>query len=101
MFPDLTIRTHGSVGLDHTLLLMAEMPIPPKWVAGNPQMASALRNQTVSLPINGTLERPQIDQRALEQLSRQFLQKAAGNVIKDEVKSQLDKNLDKILRPFR
>ena len=100
-FPDLTIRTHGSVGLDHTLLLMAEMPVPPKWVAGNTQVASALRNQTISLPINGTLERPQIDQRTLQQLSRQFMEKAAENVIKDEVKKQLDKNWDKIFRPFR
>lgn len=100
VFPGLTIRTHGSVGLDHTLLLMAEMPVPPKWTAGNPRLASALRNQRIQLPINGTLERPRIDRRALDRLSKQFVQKAVENTIKDEVNHQLEKHWNDLF-PFR
>lgn len=101
IFPELTIRTHGSVGLDHTLLLMAEMPVPPKWTAGNQRLATAVKNQTIRLPINGTLEKPQIDRRTLDQLSRQFVTKAAENVIQDEVKTQINKHWDKIFGPQR
>ncbi len=90
IFPDLTIRTRGSVGLDQTLAIMAEMPIPPKWLGNNP-LGSALRNQTIRIPIGGTLDRPQLDRRVLDQLSRQFLQKAARNVLQDEMNRQLDR----------
>ncbi len=96
-FPDLTIRTYGSVGVkDHTLALMAEMPVPPKWL-GQRELAAAMRNQTIRLPIGGTLERPQLDRRALDQLSRQFLQKAATNVIED----QINRQLDRLIKPRR
>ena len=65
VFPELTIRTHGSVGLDQTLALVAEMPVPPKWTGNNP-LGTALKDQTIHLPIGGTLDRPQIDRRAMQ-----------------------------------
>jgi len=92
IFPELTIRTHGSVGLDQTLALMAEMPIPPKWLV-NDALASALRDQTLRLPIGGTLSRPQLDRSVLDQLNRQLLGNAAKNVIEDEIGKQLDRLL--------
>jgi hypothetical protein len=69
-FPDLTIRIHGSVGLDETLALMAEMPIPPKWLGKLP-LGKASNQQTISLPITGTLSRPQLDRRVLDEMGRQ------------------------------
>ncbi len=90
IFPELTIRTRGSVGLDQTLAVMAEMPIPPKWL-GNNLAGSALRNQTIRLPIGGTLSKPKIDRRELDRVSRRFLEKAAQNVIEDELGKQLDR----------
>jgi hypothetical protein len=39
-FPDLTVRTHGSVGLDQSVSIVAEMPVPPKW------LGSALANSS-------------------------------------------------------
>ncbi|MBN2474168.1 MAG: hypothetical protein JXB62_06155 [Pirellulales bacterium] len=89
-FPDLTIRTFGSVGLDQSLALVAEMPIPPKWI-GNNVLGSALKDQTIRLPIGGTLDRPQIDHRTLEQLNRQFIQKATQNLLENEVGRQLER----------
>ncbi len=95
IFPDLTIRTQGSVGFDQTLDLLAEMPIPPKWLAGNPLASKALSGQVIRIPLKGTLGKPQLDRREIERLSRQFIKKAAGNLLEDE----LNKQLDRLFRP--
>ena len=47
---ELTIRTHGSVGLDQSLAMVAEMPIPPKWLVGNTTINEALRVRPSSCP---------------------------------------------------
>ncbi len=92
VFPELTIRTHGSVGLDHSLALMAEMPVPPKWL-GNNTLGNAMRNQIIQLPIGGTLEQPKIDQRAMQQASAQFIRNTASNAIMNELNNQFDRIL--------
>ena len=94
VFPDLTVRTGGSVGFDQTLNVTTEMPIPPKWLGNNPLSAS-LRNRTIQIPIGGTLSKPQLDQRRMAQLSRQFFENAARNVLEDE----LHKGLEHLFRP--
>jgi hypothetical protein len=93
VFPDLTIRMHGSVGLDQTLAMVAEMPIPPKWHGNSRTLTTALRDQVIRVPIAGTLERPKIDRRALEQLSQQFIKNAARNVLEDRLQRELDRFL--------
>lgn len=89
VFPDLTIRTYGSVGLDKTLAIMAEMPVPPKWIGNNP-LGTALKNQTIRLPIGGTLAKPAIDQATLANLSQQFVRNAAGSVIQEQLNKHQD-----------
>ena len=91
IFPEFTVRTYGSVGLDQTMSLMAEMPVPPKWLANRPMLAQTLRNQTIRVPIAGTLSQPRLDQKVMADLSRQFLQKAAGNMIQGEFNKQLER----------
>ena len=54
VFPKATIRTSGSVGLDGTLSLVAEMPVPKHWF-GTGRAAAALGQQTIRIPIGGTL----------------------------------------------
>ena len=90
IFPDFTIQTYGSVGLDQTVAIMTEMPVPPKWLENNP-LASTLRNQTIRLPIAGTLQKPQIDRATMDQLSKQFIRNAAKNVIEDQLSKGLDR----------
>ncbi len=90
VFPDLTIRTSGSVGFDRSLELIAEMPIPPKWRGRHEALDSALRNQTIRVPIAGTLTRPRLDRRTLDRLSQRFLENAAQNVIHDGVQRGLE-----------
>lgn len=76
LFPEFTIRTQGSVGIDdQSLSLQAQLPIPPKWLENNP-LAPSLRNQTLVLPIGGTLSNPQLDQATLEKYTQQFIKKA-------------------------
>jgi len=108
VFPDVTIRTHGSVGLDQSLAIMAEMPVPRKWIGNNP-LGAALRNQVIRLPIAGTLSKPAIDQATLDRLSQQFVQNAAQNVLQDAVNrhqdeirsgiNKLNQGLDRLFGP--
>ncbi|GAF80323.1 unnamed protein product, partial [marine sediment metagenome] len=91
IFPDLTVRTHGSVGLDQTLALVAEMPIPPKWLTGHQLVNSALKDQKIQVPIRGTLSRPQIDHRKLDEYNRKLIRKATQNVLEGELNRQLDR----------
>ena len=91
-FPELTIRTFGSVGLDQSVSLMAEMPIPPKWL-GNNAVGNALRDRIIRLPIGGTLGRPQLDRKELAKANRELVGSAARGVIESEVGKQLERLL--------
>jgi len=81
VFPDLTITTQGSVGFDQTLDLVAEMSVPPKWLAKNPLISQAVANHRIRIPLKGTLKKPQLDRQEMDRLSRQFIKQAAGNLI--------------------
>jgi len=90
IFPDLTIRTYGSVGLDKTVAIMAEMPVPPKWIGNNP-LGNALKDQTIQLPIAGTLSKPKIDGKVLDKLAAQFIRKQGEGLLRNELNKQLDR----------
>jgi len=92
VFPDATIRTQGSVGLDRTLAIMVEMPVPRKWIGNNP-LGTALRNRTIRLPVGGTLDQPQLDRREMNRLAAQFVHEAAGDVLQDQLKRGLNRLL--------
>jgi len=88
VLPDITIRTQGSVGLDGTLDLVAEMPIPPKWLPPGQQSAS-LSQQVIRLPIGGTLEKPKLDQRALQAVKTQLVHTAADQLLHGKLGDKL------------
>jgi hypothetical protein len=100
-FPELTIRTSGSVGLDGSLSLVAEMPVPPKWL-GSGKLAQAVGKQTVRLPIAGTLSNPKLDQQALREASARYVRDAAENAVRQEmdgkVKKEAENGLKKLFR---
>jgi len=97
IFPELTVRTRGSVGLDQSLSLVAEMPIPPKWLVGHRLLDDAFRNEKLQVPIRGTLSRPQIDRRKLDEYNRRLIGKAAQNALENE----LNRQLDRLFKPKR
>lgn len=91
-FPDATIKSYGSVGLDETLAIMLELPVPPKWI-GNNRLGETLRNQTIRLPLGGTLSQPRLDKQVLDQTMAQLLQNSAGQLFFNEIGRQLDRIL--------
>ncbi len=58
------LRTHGSVGLDQTIDIVAEIELPGDALTDRPFL-QALASKTIVLPIGGTFEEPQIDAQAL------------------------------------
>lgn len=87
---DITMRSQGSVGLDQTVQLTLQLPVPDSWVAKEPLLAG-LKGQSLQIPVSGTLTRPQIDARAIANLSQQLLQGAAQQAIGGELNKALDK----------
>ena len=88
-----TVRTRGSVGmLDESVAVMAEVPILDEWIDGTPALRG-LRGQVVSIPVSGTTSRPQLDQRALAQVTTQIARSAATGYIQDQLGSKLKEKL--------
>ena len=90
MVDDVPVRSYGSVGFDQTLALVLEIPIQEKWVKREKVLRS-LAGQSLRIPVGGTFQRPQIDQRAVADFSRQILAGAASQAIGGEINRQLDK----------
>ena len=87
---DVVMRTSGSVGLDQSLALVAEVPIQEAWVQDR-RLLRTLEGTTLQIPIRGTLARPQIDDRALGDLNRQMMEEAAGRVLEEQIHRGLDR----------
>ena len=88
----LPITTHGSVGLDETLAIVAEVPIQAK-LLGRDLSLGALEGQTLQIPIEGTLKKPKLDRRIVEKLTGQFLQNATRGLLLEGLNKQLDRLL--------
>lgn len=67
--PGVHVRTSGSVGLDRSLDLVAEVELrlPEKLLAGSP-LARSLSEKTLKLPIGGTLSKPRLDAAFIREL---------------------------------
>jgi translocation and assembly module TamB len=87
---EMTCHSDGSVGLDETVAITLRVAIPDKWVEGQPLLAG-FKGQSLTIPIGGTLNRPQMDQKAVASLSRQLLQGAAQQAVGGELNKALDK----------
>jgi len=77
------------------------MPVPPKWLGSSKLAKSALGNQTIRLPIGGTLSQPRLDEHALREASAKFVRDAAENVLRQEegkVKKEAENGLRKLFR---
>ena len=91
-FPQSTVRTYGSVGLDQTLAIMAEMNVPVDWIRDT-TLREELKKQIIQIPIAGTLAKPEIDRQKLAELRGQFLREAAGGTLRNELQRQLNRIL--------
>ncbi|MDZ7620145.1 MAG: hypothetical protein U1E05_24350, partial [Patescibacteria group bacterium] len=94
IFPDITIRTEGSVGLDQSLAIVASLPVPPKWLTNN-TLRAAFEGQEIRIPVAGTLSSPKLNRAELDAWNRRLLENAAQNVIRNQV----DRGLDRLFGP--
>ena len=77
---DVIVETRGSVGLDQTLDLIAEIPIADDWIEGKDHLAG-LRGQKISIPVTGTASAPKLDMSAINQVSSQLIRSAANGAV--------------------
>ena len=91
---DVVVATHGSVALDQSLDMVADISLAGMPLGAGPQ-AQLLKSRPVSLPLRGTLSRPRIDAAALAISNRALLEGAVDNVLKE------GGLLDRLLRPRR
>ena len=85
---ELTIRTSGSVGFDQVLQMNAVIPIDDDWIDGNKYLVG-LKGQTITLPIGGTVTRPQVDKAMVNQLAQDLLRKTASAAAQSAVQEKL------------
>jgi hypothetical protein len=83
-FRNVTIRTRGWVGLDRTLGLRVETPIPPGWLPDEPRVRAALADQVITVPVGGTFSRPKIDLSQLDEILVEAARKAGVGLIREE-----------------
>ncbi|HEY8503911.1 MAG TPA: hypothetical protein VIL46_04975, partial [Gemmataceae bacterium] len=96
-FGEVTVRTSGSVGLaDGSLDLVAEMPVPPKWLEQFPR-AGALAGRTVRVAVRGTLAEPRVDEQALRREMAALAKEMAGGAARDALREGLEKGLQRLL----
>jgi hypothetical protein len=91
------VRTSGSVGLDGSLALVLDLPIPPRaleqLLPKNPVLRDALTKQRIKVPVGGTLNSPRLDPKALDAA----VAAAARGVAKDAAGELLKKGQEKLL----
>ena len=86
------VTTHGSVGLDETLSIVAEVPVKAN-LLGQDLSLGLLEGQTLQIPIEGTLTNPKFEPRVLQQLTGGLLKNAGKGQILNEVGKTIDKLL--------
>ncbi len=94
-FGDVWVKTSGWVGVDGTMSLIAEMPIPGRWLPGG-KISENLAKQTIKVPIGGTVSQPKLDQVAVRTISEQVLKSVGGDFLRQGVEKNLGNLLKKL-----
>ncbi|WP_425615498.1 hypothetical protein NA78x_005419 [Anatilimnocola sp. NA78] len=89
---DVVITTHGSVGLDQTMQIVAEFPIPDSWLNKNASLAG-LKGKTLQIPIHGTLSAPMPDTRVIANLTKELAGSAATGLLQEQGGKLMNKYL--------
>lgn len=84
------VLTRGSVGFDQSMALIAQVPLRDDWIDKTPHLAG-LRGYVVQIPIHGTLNQPQVDPRALEQLAADALRQTGSRWFEQELTEGLER----------
>jgi translocation and assembly module TamB len=77
---NVTITTRGSVGLDETLSVVAEIPMHAG-LLGNNSKLKGVNSESLQIPIEGTLQHPKIDPRTIEKLTGALLKNTTRSLL--------------------
>ncbi|QDU63642.1 hypothetical protein Pan216_45230 [Planctomycetes bacterium Pan216] len=80
VYPDMLVDVKGSVSLDRTLNLTADINMP-KALARTGPLGKIVSQQQISVPIVGTLEKPQLDRSKMRQEGRKFIENTATKLL--------------------
>ncbi|MCA9151586.1 MAG: hypothetical protein KDA92_19875 [Planctomycetales bacterium] len=94
---DLVVRTHGVVGFDKSLDMVADIPLPLEMLGDGP-LAKTLGRQTLHLPVRGTLDKPEVKLEGNGQLASEVLSELLNPALQGDI--QLDDVVDS-LKQFR
>ncbi len=102
------VRSSGSVGLDNTVSLMMDMPVPvtvlDQLLGNNPRIRDIVSKQRIKVPVTGTLAKPILDRRSIEANMQAMIRSAAkdaitntageaGKKLEDKLRDELQKKL--------
>ena len=94
------VRTSGSVGLDGSLALVLDLPVPQKFLdavlKNNPLIRESLAKQRIKVPVGGTLAKPVLDLRGMELGVQQAVRDAGKTAGGDLMKKNEDKLLQEL-----
>jgi hypothetical protein len=109
-----TLKTSGSVGVDSTLDLVAEVPVPDSAVGSllknYPRVKEAVEKHRFKVPVWGTIAKPKLDERAFRDAVRRYLEDVAKDAAKGKlndliqkepgkIEKEVEKQLDKLFPP--
>ncbi|HVJ86513.1 MAG TPA: hypothetical protein VM452_12770 [Caulifigura sp.] len=94
---DLVVMTRGSVGLDHSLDMLVEIPMPEAWLDRGPVLRS-LQGEVFTIALQGTLDRPQVDGRAIAEWGKRLGANAAGGLLQNLLEKGIDRAAEKAQR---
>jgi hypothetical protein len=77
---NVTITTKGSVGLDESLSVVAEIPMHAGLLGGNSKL-KGIDSDSLQIPIEGTIQHPKIDRRIVEKLTEAVLKTTTRNLL--------------------
>jgi len=86
------VTTHGSVGTDESLAIVAEIPLQAT-LFGRDLSLGALEGRAVQIPIGGTLSKPKLDRGALQQFAAGLIGNTARGVLLDGINKRLEQLL--------
>ncbi len=97
---NVAVKTRGSVGVDESLNLIAEIAIKDEWLGD--KLVAGLKGKSIQIPIIGTMSRPQIDPSIFESLAQQIGGSAIEGLLQDKIGDGLDglinKGLDQLFK---
>ncbi|HEV2970020.1 MAG TPA: hypothetical protein VGY55_08520 [Pirellulales bacterium] len=86
----LLVRTHGSVGIDQTLDVIAEIAFSDEFVS-RAKILAPLAGRTLEIPIQGTLRKPVIDRGAIGQLLKKLVPSAVEGLINNGIQKIIER----------